>query len=642
MIQSLKQRRDNLVELKLTGENDYVSCQVLYKAAGDDWYTASIYADLEAETALNGSSFLWNQAQAMGIVRLYGKSEPILYWNPYINLGEYVGVVSVKVISVTTSGVIEAVEHMSLEPSGVIYLQNWAEYLGDNASWDPQQGEGNWKLSPAGAGGKSSQIGAKYKEQLPAFRIPLNTVGEYDIHFGFGSGTPRFLARTEGEAYRRFITPGNSMDLLQSDYGGKQNKEIFWKRCSIDHGYIEITQLQESIVNHYDFVPLDYVKLVPLEAAETVAVEGSDRSAESEGLAWRQKEDSSASKLKTPELILYYEPYSYTLHGFHDAETMNSIMLEEFMRLNPQEINCQTIRIGMKSLHHSSFLEKLNLPSMTDENTIIDDPVKLVNSCDILQESIQYMKDHMKDHMEDWQKDSALEASNHSSNVKPVRFTANIGMNRPYLGIPELSEKFVRDHPQWIKDGDLDYSVAPVRQYALAVIHELIEKYDIDGLVFDYMRHYANQSVETLIEIIRSTREKLIEKERMTGRKLELKVRIPADQPIYYKAMEICVAEHLLDGIVPSNLVSSEPLPPVEHYLKLCSGTQVKVFGCIDGWKWSIGSEARAGSLDMAHTPNDLKSYFEHYESLGVDGIYMYQGDQFTSNPYLKRMFTDK
>ncbi|WP_158302249.1 hypothetical protein [Paenibacillus mesophilus] len=45
---------------------------------------------------------------------------------------------------------------------------------------------------------------------------------------------------------------------------------------------------------------------------------------------------------RIPELILYYEPYSYALHGFHDAKSMNEIMLEEFLRMNPHEITCQT------------------------------------------------------------------------------------------------------------------------------------------------------------------------------------------------------------------------------------------------------------------------------------------------------------
>jgi hypothetical protein len=41
----------------------------------------------------------------------------------------------------------------------------------------------------------------------------------------------------------------------------------------------------------------------------------------------------------------------------------------------------------------------------------------------------------------------------------------------------------------------------------------------------------------------------------------------------------------------------------------------------------------------MAHSPQDLLRYIDHYTNLGVDGIFIYQADQFTANPFLNKVF---
>lgn len=554
-------RGDRLVELVLPDPYDLYSCQVFYSVDGVLWNTASLYEEIDAIHVLEGSDNLWNQAQTLGIVRLKGKRTNVVYWNPYLNVGGYCGPVTLKLQFIAESGLYEESVGFVLEDGGVVYVD-------------------------------CGQV-------LPE-RVVLPVEGEYDVYFGLPDGGTRFIVRMVDEPFERVVTPGNSMDLMLCSYEKKANKEIWWKSVSARNGHLEFRPLLETVKEHYHAGKLSYIKLVPV-----------GRSAGEQRFGCMPE---PAFEL-TRNVVMYYEPYSYSLHGFHDAESMNGIMLEEFMRCRPKEISIQTVRIGSKSLHHSAFLEKHNLPSLTDERTIIDDPVKLAENCDILRETIAYARG------------------------SGIRITANIGMNRPYLFIPTLSDSFTRDHPDLIVDGDFDYTRPEVQRYALRIIEELIMDYDIDGLFLDYMRHYLNQTADTLVYVISASKQMLERKGKLCGKKLDLKVRVPADHPVYYEALAACVAGGWVDGIVPSNTVTTRPLPPVGHYARLCAGTSVQVYGCIDGWLAHLGSDSRAGNLMVAHTPADVVDVAAEYTAAGTDGFFIYQADQFTGNPYLNKFF---
>lgn len=599
MIERIFQRTDGYIEVSLRPDKNYIACQMMYSVGTDsdrsDWKPASVYPSLDDEFVLNGCDYLWNEAQSSGTVRLCETKQNAIWWNPYINIGSVQAEVQIKVSFITVDGDYEDTGSVSVQSGGILYLNDWPQYLGEAGSAKPEPGERKWAISGQG---RSSFIWMKHREQLPTIQVPLHADGTYDIYFGMKHSGIHFLARINDEPFTRLITSGTTDCLNFSNYQGKQNKEVFWKRQKLQRGFLEIAILQDSVLRDRDFGRLSYIKLVPCGAETT------DSNV-------RAKESVRNSRI--PELILYYEPYSYALHGFHDAKSMNEIMLEEFLRMNPHEITCQTVRVGARSLHWSRIVERVNQSATDDFNQVNEDSMKLGTQCDILLESSQYMR-----------------------NVAPnTRFTANVGMNRPYLWNPGLSDTFTNEHRDYVKNGDFDYAIPEVRAYAKSILHEIIGNYDIDGLVLDYMRNYLNQSVDSLTDLCRDVKRWLDEKGRRTGKTLELKVRIPAEQVVYYKAMKQCAAERLVDGIIPSNHVTADPLPPVEHYQHLCKGTGVKVYGCIDGWRWILGHHAKTGVLRMAHSPESINRYIEHYTKLGVDGIFVYQGDQVTGNPYL-------
>jgi len=112
----------------------------------------------------------------------------------------------------------------------------------------------------------------------------------------------------------------------------------------------------------------------------------------------------------------------------------------------------------------------------------------------------------------------------------------------------------------------------------------------LDGMFFDYMRSYNNQTVESLVHTIKMTKGRLNEKGVSSGKKLELKARIPADQIIYYQAMKICVENgYILMELFRQILLQVNRCRRLSIILEVCKGTGTKVYGCIDGWKYTLG-----------------------------------------------------
>jgi hypothetical protein len=601
LITQIAQRTDGYVEVNFE-PNDYIACQMFYRLKDDsgrsEWKPASVYPSLEGEFVVNGCDYIWNEAQTSGTVRLSETKLHAVWWNAYLNIGAYEGEAEVKVAFITTDGDYEDHGSISLADQGILYYSDWMQYAGDDGSPNPAAGDGKWAIAGRGRG---SYMTMKHREPHPPIRVPLQAEGVYDIYFGTRSSGLHLLARVNEEPFTRLVTGGTTDALHLSNFRGKQNKEIYWKRQSLQPGFLELAMMQDSVRRDRDFGALAYIKLVPVK--QQAAHAKTDR--------------SSALGSRIPGLILYYEPYSYALHGFHDADTMNDIMLEEFLRLNPQEITCQTVRVGARALHWSRIVARVDQSSQDDFFQVNDDSMRLGVQCDILEATSRYIR----------------------AAAPNIKFTANVGMNRPYLWNPGLSDTFTNEHREYIKTGDFDYAIPEVRAYAKSILFEIIDNYDIDGLMLDYMRNYLNQSEASLADLCRDVKGRLDEKGRRVGKKLELKVRIPAEQIVYYRGMKQCVAERLVDGIIPSNHVTADPLPPVEHYVRLCQGTGVRVYGCIDGWRGALGSHAKTGVIRLGHSPDSLRRYIDQFTQLGVDGIFVYQADQMTGNPYLFNLY---
>lgn len=104
-----------------------------------------------------------------------------------------------------------------------------------------------------------------------------------------------------------------------------------------------------------------------------------------------------------------------------------------------------------------------------------------------------------------------------------------------------LRTAFWRDHPEFrLPQGALDFSHAEVRDYLLALIQEVADRYDADGLELDFQRFpvfFAPNSPLTLPErtalmngLVERVRQHLDRLGATRGRRLVLSARVPSDQ----------------------------------------------------------------------------------------------------------------
>ncbi|MDR2674054.1 MAG: TonB-dependent receptor [Opitutaceae bacterium] len=114
-------------------------------------------------------------------------------------------------------------------------------------------------------------------------------------------------------------------------------------------------------------------------------------------------------------------------------------------------------------------------------------------------------------------------------------FSRKAGVCRFYIENPQwrIGDDGVADLPGQLS---MDFAVPQVRDYRLKLIRELIDKYDIDGIELDFVRHWAlfnqrkttsAQRVEILTGMVRQVREMLDAKGARAGRYLWLGLRIP-------------------------------------------------------------------------------------------------------------------
>lgn len=134
-----------------------------------------------------------------------------------------------------------------------------------------------------------------------------------------------------------------------------------------------------------------------------------------------------------------------------------------------------------------------------------------------------------------------------------------------------IHSSFWREHPEYHRvpwsvhayaDRALDYGLAPVREYALAFIAELFDRYDLDGLELDWMRfiyHFKpgreREGGKALVSFFREVRRLADDAGRKRGRRIEISTRVPA-HPESARRLGLDAVEWaklgLVDQITPS------------------------------------------------------------------------------------------
>jgi hypothetical protein len=213
-----------------------------------------------------------------------------------------------------------------------------------------------------------------------------------------------------------------------------------------------------------------------------------------------------------------------------------------------------------------------------------------------------------------------------------MRFYAGMRMNDRHLGSGESRryrpwvQKMVDEHPECeLKEfpGGVDYKYDYVRDAIVPFIEELTEKYDIDGLEFDWPRwchvfktSEAVANAPLLTDFVRQARQILDAASQRRGRgRLPLGARIAQtmDENLHLGYdVKTWVQEGLVDYLCPSDFFFTDINSRTEDFVALTDGTNCKVYPSIHpGISWQ-NSQSLMGLAEYRAAAKNFYAYGAH------------------------------
>ena len=197
---------------------------------------------------------------------------------------------------------------------------------------------------------------------------------------------------------------------------------------------------------------------------------------------------------------------------------------------------------------------------------------------------------------------------------------------------------FWKEHPEWrLQDKALDYAMPEVRDHYMALVQEVCQRYDMDGLELDFMRFpnyfrpgQEHRGKQLITVFVRQTRKLTRQAAARRGHEVKLAVRVPSRPWIAQRKGMDAIAwarEGLVDLIIASPWVSSSQNDlPVETWKGLLRGTGTEVAVCLesdissgtggnDGDRPIRGEEARRAAISALPRGADAFYLFNYFGS---------------------------
>ena len=215
-------------------------------------------------------------------------------------------------------------------------------------------------------------------------------------------------------------------------------------------------------------------------------------------------------------------------------------------------------------------------------------------------------------------------------------FFARLRMNSHYDIEPDdpLWSDVRRQHPDWcigmpdsgypvgslehgIRTG-FDFRHREVRNYRLAIIGELIERFELDGLELDFMRHpaffriaEAYQHRHLMTDLMREVRKRVAAAGAARNRPMQLAVRVPAtlaDAARIGLDVTRWMEEYLVDiVVVGGGFIPYET--PIREFVDM-AGDGIDVYGCIESTRYA--------------DEKNLRAIASHFYAGGAHGVQLY------------------
>ena len=192
--------------------------------------------------------------------------------------------------------------------------------------------------------------------------------------------------------------------------------------------------------------------------------------------------------------------------------------------------------------------------------------------------------------------------------------------DNPHLLIGRPGEKIPEFGELWGLRTGKDFAHSRVREFMASIALELIERFDVDGVELDFMRHpgifrpeEAVANRQLLTDMVRVIRVRMDEISRERGRPLELAVRVAptlSDSLRLGMDAECWIREGLAD-IVIAGLGFNPFEARVAEFVAAAAGTNCQILGCFEG-------------LRPVMDPEVLRAIAARYLDAGADGLYFF------------------
>ena len=199
-----------------------------------------------------------------------------------------------------------------------------------------------------------------------------------------------------------------------------------------------------------------------------------------------------------------------------------------------------------------------------------------------------------------------------------------------------LHAAFWREHPEYrTKSGSLNYKYEPVRARVLAILAEMLERYDADGLELDWMRHghhltdgREREEASILTDFMRTVRDMTRAAEKRRGHPITLGVRVPTRPEVSLALGMDAFAwakEDLCDVVVPTCFFDTNdfdiPLADWEaRFAAAGAKDTLRVYPCTDNGIWkSVDAYVRQNQ-----TIEEVCGWADHVIAQGAKGIYLF------------------
>ena len=221
-----------------------------------------------------------------------------------------------------------------------------------------------------------------------------------------------------------------------------------------------------------------------------------------------------------------------------------------------------------------------------------------------------------------------------------LRMLAGVRMNDPHHGwLPFLQSEFDAAHPEWHIPGraGMDYVQPGVREHRFAIIREIVETYDVDGIGLDFIRRrpflssLAEVQADIMTEYVARVRRLLDRVGREREKELILGAFVPWDLEVLKQEgldAGTWISDGLLDYIYPSEEHYVNWNLPVQQWVPLVEGTNTvlcpSLFGDVADGSLRAEMDSNAYGQRVFLTLAQARSCASTFYAAGADGISFY------------------